>query len=344
MGMDYDAHIAYVKFIVERGALPLANDGWQMFQSPLYYLLCAGIAKLAGEWNGLVLRLFRLISVASALAQIEIAYRIARRVFAERAGPPEGRDRGQRLLPMGFWVSQGIGNEPLHAALAAGRSGSRSAPPTSRDRSGLRDAALLGAVWGLALLAKVSALLLAAPLAGSSGVRIAREPARWSRELASAVLAGVASLAVAGWYYARNWALSERRSWTHSLALDDGTWQEPGYRTLGQLTGFGPRLVRPFLSAMHGFWDGYYSTLGRRESRLDRRVPRHPALELRADARISLGSRCVPSALIVAGFVHALARRRGEADRAGLADRSVALATQIAAVLVVSRRCRSTAR
>jgi hypothetical protein len=335
MGMDYDAHIAYVKFIVERGALPLANDGWQMFQSPLYYLLCAGIAKLAGEWNGLVLRLFRLISVASALAQIEIAYRIARRVFAERADLQKVAIAVSGLLPMGFWVSQGIGNEPLHAALAAGTLwlAIRAADVEGPIRP--RDAALLGAVWGLALLAKVSALLLAAPLAWVVWVRIAREPARWSRELASAVLAGVASLAVAGWYYARNWALLGTPIVTHSLALDDGTWQEPGYRTLGQLTRFGPALVRPFLSAMHGFWDGYYSTLwadGNLGSIAEfRDIPPWNYAPMLASVWVAI----VPSALIVAGFVHALARRRGEADRAGLQIGAVALATQIAAVLVV---------
>src|SRR6185436_11542733 len=113
-GMAYAGHVAYVKFIVERGALPLANDGWQMFQSPLYYALCAGIAALFGEWNGLVIRMFRLIGIASALVQIEIAYRLARRVFPEREDLQKVAILVSGLLPMGLWVSQGVGNEPLH--------------------------------------------------------------------------------------------------------------------------------------------------------------------------------------------------------------------------------------
>ena len=119
MGMDYDGHVAYVQFILERGALPLATDGWEMFQSPLYYLLCAGMASLLGAWNGLVIRMFGLISIASALGQIEIAYRLSRRVFPEREDLQKVAILVSGLLPMGFAVSQGIGNEPLHAVLGA---------------------------------------------------------------------------------------------------------------------------------------------------------------------------------------------------------------------------------
>src|SRR5688572_8470623 len=34
MGMDFAGHVEYVKFILERGAIPLATDGWTMFQAP----------------------------------------------------------------------------------------------------------------------------------------------------------------------------------------------------------------------------------------------------------------------------------------------------------------------
>jgi hypothetical protein len=335
MGMDYDAHIAYVKFIVERGALPLANDGWQMFQSPLYYLLCAGIAKLAGEWNGLVLRLFRLISVASALAQIEIAYRIARRVFAERADLQKVAIAVSGLLPMGFWVSQGIGNEPLHAALAAGTLwlAIRAADVGGPIRP--RDAALLGAVWGLALLAKVSAALLAAPLAWVVWVRIAREPARWPRELGSAALAGVATLAVAGWYYARNWIRLGTPFVGGWLPRGDAWWQEPGYRVAEQWTRFGAALFAPWNAAIHGFWDGYYSTLwadGNLGSTTEfRDIPPWNYAPMLASHWVAL----LPSALVGIGFCAALWPPRRERGAELLQAGAIAFATQIAAALVL---------
>ncbi len=38
-------------------------------------------------------------------------------------------------------------------------------------------------------------------------------------------------------------------------------WQEPGYRTPRDLLGFGTALWRPLYAGVHGFWDGFYSTL-----------------------------------------------------------------------------------
>jgi hypothetical protein len=183
MGMDYDGHLAYVRFILERRALPLATDGWEMFQAPLYYAICAGIAGLFGEWNGLVVRSFRLVSVACALGQVEIAYRFARRALPEREDLQKVAIAVSGLMPMGFAVSQGVGNEPLHALLAA---------LTLLVALGLverdgpiawREAALLGVLWGLALLAKTSAVLLAVPLASRAG---AADPARTRRVAARA--------------------------------------------------------------------------------------------------------------------------------------------------------------
>ncbi|MGH7337409.1 MAG: glycosyltransferase family 39 protein, partial [Myxococcota bacterium] len=261
MGMDFAGHLEYVQFIVERGALPLANDGWQTFQSPLYYVLCAGIASLFGEWNGLVIRMFRLISIACALAQIEIAYRLARRVFPERDDLQKIAILVSGLLPMGFCISQGIGNEPLHGALGAltlllaVRVAQREGPLA------VRDSVLLGAVFGLALLAKVTAALLAVPLLGALAIRIRRDPRAWRRESTAAVIAGLASVSVAGWYYARNWLALGTPFVAGWLPRQTTWWQEPGYRMVEQLTGFGTALVRPFLAAIRGFWDGYYSTL-----------------------------------------------------------------------------------
>src|SRR5262249_36572301 len=41
LGFDRDGHLQYVDYILQKKALPLANDGWQMYQPPLFYLLSA---------------------------------------------------------------------------------------------------------------------------------------------------------------------------------------------------------------------------------------------------------------------------------------------------------------
>jgi len=40
-GFDLSAHMDYVRYVAERGRLPLANEGWEMSQAPLYYVLSA---------------------------------------------------------------------------------------------------------------------------------------------------------------------------------------------------------------------------------------------------------------------------------------------------------------
>ena len=334
MGMDYSAHLAYVKFIVERGELPLADDGWQMFQSPLYYLLCAAIANAFGEWNGLVLRVFRLISIASALAQIEIAYRIARRLFAGREDLQKVAIAVSGLLPMGFAISQGVGNEPLHAALAAW---TLLLAIGAAEREGplpLRDAALLGAAWGLALLAKVSAALLVAPLGFVLFVRIARRPAGWPRELVGAAVAAVTCAFVAGWYYARNWIAFGTPFVGGWLPRGDAWWQEPGYRIAEQWTYFGTGLVWPWNAAVYGFWDGYYSTLwadgnlGSITGFGD--IPPWNYAPMWASHWVAL----LPTLLVAIGFFAALRPRRDRSAE-GLQLGAIAFATQLAAALVL---------
>jgi dolichyl-phosphate-mannose-protein mannosyltransferase len=339
MGMDFSGHIDYVKFIVDRGALPLATDGWEMFQAPLYYLLCAGIASLYGEWNGLVIRLFWLISIASALAQIEIAYRLSRRVFPDREDLQKVAIAVSGLLPMGFCVSQGVGNEPLHGALAAltllfaVRLVQHEGPVPSRD------AIALGALWGLALLAKVTAALLVAPLLYALWCRLRGRSDRKS-EWISASLAGVSAATVAGWYYVRNWiAFGSPFALGTSVAggalpPDGFWWQEPGYRLVAQLFRFGSGLTRPFDAASHGFWDNYYSTLwadGAMGSKIEfDLIPPWNYGPMLASVWLAI----VPSALIAIGFARAMVARRDHREEL-IQIGALALATLVAAALLL---------
>ena len=44
-GFDAPAHGDYIRYVTERHALPLADEGAVMFNPPLYYLVCAGLLK-----------------------------------------------------------------------------------------------------------------------------------------------------------------------------------------------------------------------------------------------------------------------------------------------------------
>ncbi len=45
-GYDSKDHIAYIKYIQDHGALPLPNEGFEMFQPPLYYASSAGVLSI----------------------------------------------------------------------------------------------------------------------------------------------------------------------------------------------------------------------------------------------------------------------------------------------------------
>src|SRR5207302_9545322 len=45
-GYDFKDNVAYIKYIQERKALPLPNEGFEMFQPPLYYALSAGFLSI----------------------------------------------------------------------------------------------------------------------------------------------------------------------------------------------------------------------------------------------------------------------------------------------------------
>ena len=263
IGYDLQGHVDYVRFIAERGRLPDARDGAQMFQAPLFYLLSAGLYRLCILFvsGPTALVWLRWIPLLCGIAQVEIVFLAARGVFP-------GRDALQclvvlfgGLLPMNVYMAQVLSNEPLSGAL--------SALALVWAWQALREPALgqtarwqwrEGIVLGLALLAKVSAVLLM-PI-----VAVVMLVTNRSRGL-KATLSGMArcfgaSALLAGWYYARNAVLFGKAfvgGWDYPVT---GMiwWQDPGYRTPHQIESFGPSLWRPIHAGFYSIWDGFFAT------------------------------------------------------------------------------------
>ena len=261
-GYDGPDHLEYVRFIVERSELPLASDGPAMYHPPLFYLLSAGLLWLspsAGEGSVLL----RLLPFFSGLTQIGVAYLLARRLF-----PGDSTIAGLAvliagMLPMNLYMSAYLSNEPMQAALSA------IAILLVTDQLLRRDiawsnAVIIGLVIGLALLTKITPLLLIPPallLLLFKHAAIDRAPIR-QQVLFISALASTAAL-VAGWYYVRNWMVlgqpvvgnwdvpGARVSW----------WQYPGFHTSDYFLGFGESLRQPFFAGFHSFWDGLHATL-----------------------------------------------------------------------------------
>lgn len=308
-GYDLSQHLKYIRFVAQYHVLPLATDGWQMFQSPLYYLLSAGLYELLQPFlatDGLI-RALRLIPLLCGALAIEIVFRAVRLLFPAEPGVQRLATLIGGFMPLSVYMSQSLGNEPLAGCLTGLTLFLALRLLTSPSEPAGGSMALLGLVWGLALLAKVTPILLAPVLiyvvwrAGRNRAR----PLSWTAG-GIAWLFGTAIL-VSGWYYGNNWLELGRPfigGWDEANGIR--WWQPPGYRMAANLLTFGTALSAPIYSTMASFWDGIYSTLWldgmlggnqyQNAAILRELLPWHP-LPLVASAWLSL----LPTALILGG-------------------------------------------
>jgi len=269
LGFDFEGHLAYIEYIVENRRLPLATEGWTMFQAPLFHLISAPIFAFTHHFFSLETmgRALRLLPLLCGMAQIEFAYRAVRHVWPERQDLQILGTLAGGLLPMNVYLSQYIGNEPLAGCLV----GLVVLLALRMHRDPARGLAnghvlLLGLLLGLAALSKMTALLMAAPLGLlllAAGLAQDAPPRRGLVRAATAlgIVFGAAFL-VAGWYYVRNWVRLGTPfvgGWEAFRGIE--WWQHPGYRTPQQFCTFGEALVHPVCASSSSFWDGVYSTL-----------------------------------------------------------------------------------
>lgn len=272
-GFDGPDHLAYVHWILEHGALPLAGDGPQTHHPPLFYLLGAGLRTLLPgvpeAWT------LRGITWCSGLVQVGVAYALARRLRPESSATAPLAAAAAAFLPLNLYMSVYVGNEPLHAALAALALWAgvelllHDGTPRWWRPLGL------GALVGAAMLAKVSSLLwlpLAAgfvvlrrwlvddrtPTAPAPPPATGLVPALGRGAL---VLAG-AALVSGGWFVRSRLVLGRWLVGNWNVPGNEiAWWQHPGFHTPGYYLHFGAVFDRPWFASFASFADGIYSTL-----------------------------------------------------------------------------------
>ena len=263
-GFDANSHLEYLQYILQHHSLPLADQGWQMYQPPLYYVIAAAVLAIAGLTvpgpdAASVLRLLGLMYGVANLFLVGASLRLA------FPGHPRRQLLGfvvATFLPALLYLYQLPTNESLlvtlsSAVLLVTLHALRADPPS------LRLHALLGLCMGLALLTKVSALIVVSVTLGVLAVRMISRPRRgFFRGLAGlGVTVGVALL-TCGWHYRRVW-LRFGTPLIQNWETDAGHrwWQDSSYRTLHDYMCFGRGLSTPLFSGFAGVWDGFYSTL-----------------------------------------------------------------------------------
>jgi hypothetical protein len=263
-GFDASGHLDYIRYILENHSLPLADQGWQMYQPPLYYLIAASVMAASGmtvQGPGAA-SLLRWLGLAYGVANLMLIGAALRLVFPNHPRRQLFGLTVATFLPMPLYLYQLPTNEILAATLSSAvllvaLHALRTEPPA------LRLHGWLGLCMGLALLAKLSAFLVVAVTMGMLVVRVIGRPRRVVlRGLAGAALAVGIALLVCGWHYARVW-LRFGTPWIGNWDANAGFhwWQDPGYRTVHDYSRFGRALADPFFSGFAGVWDGLYSTL-----------------------------------------------------------------------------------
>lgn len=265
-GFDYPGHLEYINFIATKGSIPLATDGWQMFQSPLYYMISAAILKLLLEVfsEATSYQFLKVIPLLCGLAQVEIAYRIMKITFPGKRFVQATGLFVASLMPMNLYMSQYIGNEPLAGLFSSIVILFVVKSVRNPLKAELAKGQLLtGLFLGLAILTKVSAVLLLPSVLAMMLWSIIQKNGCHFRNITGGVLRIIFPiLIVAGWYYARNMLLLGKPfigGWDPERGI--GWWQDPGCRTIQDLISFGSALTYPVFSGTSGLWDSIYSTL-----------------------------------------------------------------------------------
>jgi tetratricopeptide (TPR) repeat protein len=265
-GYDADGHLAYVERIRTTWALPLANEGWQMYHPPLYYAVVAALLA-PGGWPAdspmgiLVLRLFQaLLAIANAWLVLELL----RALFPGRTRLHAAGLLFAAFLPIPLYLFHYPTNETLSSTLAlavlvlAARLLTSAAPRP-------RDFALLGLALGAALLTRITTLIVVPPALAALAWAAWQDRTREGRRARGLGLATVLAVAgvVCGWQYLRVLARFGRPvvgNWDKASGFATW-WQDPGFRSAGDFASFGRALVEPALAAVGGVWDGLYATL-----------------------------------------------------------------------------------
>lgn len=268
-GYDVLAHVEYVAFVAKRHTLPIATDGFEMFQAPLYYVLSAPIHALSSHFltGAGIVKAVRVVPLLCGIAQVELSYRAAKLAFPKTQSIQIMSTLLGGFVPLNLYMSQYASNQPLAGALSGLVIVSCLALLVRSDKHLTpRDGVMLGALVGLSLLAKVSSVLLLFPLLvvcvfltySSSANETMTLAKRWS----PVALMAITAFVVAGWWYIRNQILIGKPfgiGFDPALGIE---WrQDPGFRTFSQMMDFGEALRYPVYSGFRGFWDSLYSTL-----------------------------------------------------------------------------------
>jgi Tfp pilus assembly protein PilF len=262
-GYDAPDHLAYIKYIQERSALPLPNEGYEMFQPPLFYAVAAGIMSILhlSTTDAAAVPVLRGLTMIFGIANFIFVFLSTRLLFPRRALAQFIALITAAFLPMQLYLSHYVTNE-VCAATFATASIYLALRVLILTRVAVWHLLALGICVGAAMLAKATTLLLIPPLFGALAIKLLQQRAAildWLRTFGITIAAIVLTC---GWHYFRIWRHFGKPivgNWDPVLGFP--WWQDPGIHTAADYFRFGQALVAPMFSGFNGFTDGIFSTL-----------------------------------------------------------------------------------
>ncbi|MBV9618415.1 MAG: glycosyltransferase family 39 protein [Verrucomicrobia bacterium] len=262
-GYDVNDHVAYIKYIQDRGALPLPNEGYEMFQPPLFYALSAGLLSILhlSAGDAAAITVLRGMTMFFGVVNFIFVFLSLRLLFPGRAMTQLIGLITAAFLPMQLYLSHYVTNETLASTLAS-ISIYLGLRVLITEPAPVWELLALGTAVGAAVLAKATDILLIPPLLGAVGIKLLRSRAKvvdWTRAFGVII---AAMLVVCGWHYLRIWhhfGTPIVGNWDPILGFP--WWQDPGFHTSSDYFRFGQSLMNPLFCSFNGFADGIYSTL-----------------------------------------------------------------------------------
>ncbi len=260
---DWGGHVEYIKYMASKWRTPVATEGWEMFQPPLYYFLSAFIYKIFGGQlaEPSSLKAVQFFSTFSGIANALFALWVLRRLFPQHRAIQTMGFSLVGLMPMCFYMNPLISNE-----IFAGGIISLSIVLLIKygftERILLKHYLIMAVAIGLALLSKYTALFIFITAAIVFGIRMLDKLHR-RQELLYFLIFLVVVVAICGWLYVRNFVMFFDpfiANWDETSTYHYE--QIHGYRTLGFYMRFGSVFFHiPERSRWASFWDGQYGSL-----------------------------------------------------------------------------------
>ncbi|MGD0786214.1 MAG: tetratricopeptide repeat protein, partial [Sedimentisphaerales bacterium] len=264
VGFDVQAHFDYVQYLIDHKFVPpLANEGWEFFQPPLFYFASTMVFLLGRLFLAAAQAPYslKLIPFLCGLGQICLAYFAARIVFPNSQTKQSLSVAITALIPMNIYISSYFSNESL-SALLIGLAILVTIIILNSNQSSLRLYCILGLVIGLAILTKITVLTIL-PI-----IFLVLLYKQLSEEKHPITLLGkklglmfLIIVVIAGWFYVRNWMHFGKvfiTAWDYSLLSP--WWQDPGFHTYKYFCQFGKVFTVPYFAGTYSFFDSIYST------------------------------------------------------------------------------------